>query len=460
MDDSESYMAIHTTLAAESSSVVTGHYHTTTHADATDTVHEMHLALLYLLSNPEEFQKALATHPARGATTLAEWNAEYDTESLMTEGESTANFTNDFLLPTSSPNTGTAAGAASSSSSSSTPLPFVVFADDAEVVLPQAHTASQLFGVERLEGIELEAAAGIPAISQLFLRWLGTFTPLYCSLFLEILARQSDSIVCVIAHTLIHLNCSETVSSAALMPGGDHLNIIDPPGLTVMRIAGGRYRVTAAHRVVWVWMNEFTPLTDYRYYNSGSGGNSMLSPADNNSATTTTSKGNSNDESVNQLHVGDLVTMTIVDVFETDNQGKLLSYCPTFDNRAVIKTHQTTETLRRGGSQLMNVIGQAKKSKTTASFLRTARSVARTVRKRVDDAVHGYNTSNNKKSPRSDVDDDDDDDDEHDDDTPTKLQPDLSLKATHSNVSSHIKQHSVPGSSTYMADEDLERHEV
>lgn len=37
----------------------------------------------------------------------------------------------------------------------------------------------------------------------------------------------------------------------ALMPGGDHTNLIEPPGLTVMRIAGGRYRVTAAHRVVW-----------------------------------------------------------------------------------------------------------------------------------------------------------------------------------------------------------------
>mmetsp|Transcript_26774 Transcript_26774/g.29987 ORF Transcript_26774/g.29987 Transcript_26774/m.29987 type:complete len:100 (+) Transcript_26774:609-908(+) len=45
------------------------------------------------------------------------------------------------------------------------------------------------------------------------------------------------------------------------MPGGDHLNIIDPPGLTVMRIAGGRYRVTAAHRVVWTWMNEFASIS-------------------------------------------------------------------------------------------------------------------------------------------------------------------------------------------------------
>jgi len=115
------------------------------HQDATAIVHEMHLALLYLLSNPEEFKKALNAHPPSGATTLDEWNAEIedeDEESVMTSGVSTA-------------------------------LPFIVFADDAEVVLPQAHTASQLFGIEKLEGIELEAAAGIPSLSQLFLRWLG-----------------------------------------------------------------------------------------------------------------------------------------------------------------------------------------------------------------------------------------------------------------------------------------------
>lgn len=151
--DSESYLAIHT-MAGSSS--MTGHYHSTSHADATDTIHEMHLALLYLLSNPEEFQKALSTNPARGATTLEQWNAEYDNESL-TEAESVAH--RDYTAAQSTPVT--------------TPLPFVVFADDAEVVLPQAHTASQLFGIERLEGIELEAAAGIQAISQLFLRWLG-----------------------------------------------------------------------------------------------------------------------------------------------------------------------------------------------------------------------------------------------------------------------------------------------
>jgi hypothetical protein len=117
--------------------------------DASEIVHEMYLALLFLLSNPEEFKKALQAHPPRGATTLDEWNAELDEdeedeESVMTSGTAT------------------------------TPLPFIVFADDAEVVLPQAHTASQLFGIEKIEGIELEAAAGIPALSQLFLRWLGT----------------------------------------------------------------------------------------------------------------------------------------------------------------------------------------------------------------------------------------------------------------------------------------------
>jgi hypothetical protein len=105
----------------------------------------LHLALLYLLSNSDEFKKALHAHPPQGATTLSEWNAEYedDDESVNTSATAT------------------------------TPLPYVVFADDAEVVLPQAHTASQLFGIEKVEGIELVAAAGIPALSQLFVRWLG-----------------------------------------------------------------------------------------------------------------------------------------------------------------------------------------------------------------------------------------------------------------------------------------------
>jgi len=137
-----------------------------------------------------------------------------------------------------------------------------------------------------------------------------------------------------------------------------------------MRIAGGRYRVTAVHRVVWTWMNEFAALTDPHR----------------------TSQQHSNDESVNTLQVGDLVSMTIVDVFETDNQGKLLSYCPTFDNRAVIKTNPTSETIRKSSHKLMNMFGQAQKSQTAAMIVKNARFMAESVRQRMDEAVHTYNS--------------------------------------------------------------------
>jgi len=156
--DSDSYTALG---GAASLTGLVPSYHPN-FRDATDTVREMHLALLYLLSNPEEFHRALQVHPAQGATTLAQWNAEYENESLTDAGGS-------IVTTADAESTVTTSGAPP-------PLPFVVFADDAEVVLPQAHTASQLFGLERIEGIELEAAAGIPSLSQLFLRWLGKLT--------------------------------------------------------------------------------------------------------------------------------------------------------------------------------------------------------------------------------------------------------------------------------------------
>ena len=59
---------------------------------------------------------------------------------------------------------------------------------------------------------------------------------------------------------------------------------------------------------------------------------------------------------------GDLVTMTIIDVFETDTHGKLLSYCPTFDNRAVHKTPEMAERLRKGASHLMERMEVAARS--------------------------------------------------------------------------------------------------
>ena len=59
---------------------------------------------------------------------------------------------------------------------------------------------------------------------------------------------------------------------------------------------------------------------------------------------------------------GDLVTMTIINVFKTDTYGKLLLYCPTFDNRAVHKTPEMAERLRKGASHLMERMEVAARS--------------------------------------------------------------------------------------------------
>ena len=178
------------------------------------------------------------------------------------------------------------------------------------------------------------------------------------------------------------------------MPGGDHLNIIDPPGLTVMRIAGGRYRVTAAHRVVWTWMNAFAPLcADLSQATSPSSYHSASSVVEEGSLDHNHQHQRQGDKAgVNGLQIGDLVTMTIIDVFETDSNGKLLSYCPTFDNRDIRKTHQTAETLRKSSKKVMSMLGKAKKSKTAALIVKQAQSVARSVKVKVGEAVHSYNS--------------------------------------------------------------------
>ena len=118
--------------------------------DCTETVHHMHSLLLYLLSNPTEFQEAIDFHTNKSTTsTLSAFHAEYDR--------------------------GTDVGSVFNGDEENIPVPFMVFASDAEVVLPQAHTASQLFGYERDSGIELEATSGMVGLCQLFLRWLGEF---------------------------------------------------------------------------------------------------------------------------------------------------------------------------------------------------------------------------------------------------------------------------------------------
>jgi hypothetical protein len=84
------------------------------------------------------------------------------------------------------------------------------------------------------------------------------------------------------------------------------------------------------HTLIFRWMNKFSPTsTSLRDPNTGK----SMNEAD--------------------FDFGDLVTMTIIDVFETDVNGKLLSYCPTFDNRAVHKTPEMAERIRKGASHLM-----------------------------------------------------------------------------------------------------------
>lgn len=89
--------------------------------------------------------------------------------------------------------------------------------------------------------------------------------------------------------------------------------------------------------------------------------------------------------------------MTIVDVFETDNQGKLLSYCPTFDNRAIHKTTQTAETIRKSTSRLLTVLHQAQKSKLAGLVMKQATYV----RQRLEQAVHNYQSPSRNSDERN-----------------------------------------------------------
>jgi len=315
--------------------------------DATPTVHEMHRQLLYLLSHPELFSEAMewqskvdrGLDPSRiddgddeddGANNgIQSFDNEFEEQSLATTTaaaeEHKEEVNDDDTTNTKSDKKNTNDNKSSANSTNNKyqhqqrllpPLPLQIFAPDAEVVLPQALTATQLFGLERLTGMELEAAAGTYGLCALFLRWL------------------------------------------ALLPEGDHRNVVDPPGLTVMRISGGRYRVTGAHRVVWRWMNKFSPVKNNFDLASGSGGaaGSTESRQANNEKGDDNNQNNTDDHNNDDtpdtdFDFGDLVTMTIVDVFETDSRGRLLSYCPTFDNRAVHKTQESIERLRKGASQ-------------------------------------------------------------------------------------------------------------
>jgi hypothetical protein len=187
--------------------------------DATQRVKDVHYALLYLMSNPEEFKEVVERRPY-GSSSIAEWQEEAshdddddDENDNRTHSSASQSDIADDKTETSG-NQSLRSGAKSrftkrennkgatkktairsdatmnyiartishdmegrsvtGADSYNTPLPYLIFASDAEVVLPQAHTASQLFGIEQVDGMELEAAAGIVPLCQLFSRWLGS----------------------------------------------------------------------------------------------------------------------------------------------------------------------------------------------------------------------------------------------------------------------------------------------
>lgn len=119
----------------------------------------------------------------------------------------------------------------------------------------------------------------------------------------------------------------------------------------------------------------------------------------------------SEDSTSPKLQVGDLVTMTIVDVFETDNNGKLLSYCPTFDNRAVLKTTAASETLRKSSNKIYSQLSGAIQSQTATRLqngvvhlskmgVTAAKSVATTVQSQLSQQFVQQN-STTAKAPTS-----------------------------------------------------------
>lgn len=106
------------------------------------------------------------------------------------------------------------------------------------------------------------------------------------------------------------------------------------------------FRHSPLHR----WMNKFSPASTFQTPADAIPTNTSTANVNNSNSSTA-----ENESTDTDFDFGDLVTMTIIDVFETDNDGKLLSYCPTFDNRAVHKTQESIERLRKGASQLREI---------------------------------------------------------------------------------------------------------
>ena len=99
-------------------------------------------------------------------------------------------------------------------------------------------------------------------------------------------------------------------------------------------------------------------------------------------------------QSESTIKFGDLVSMTIVDVFETDLDGKLLSYCPTFDNRCLTKTYPTIERLHKETNRLFNTVHVVRQSgpgrtveRAATSIYKYAEKAAQSVAETVKDTI-------------------------------------------------------------------------
>ena len=179
------------------------------------------------------------------------------------------------------------------------------------------------------------------------------------------------------------------------MPEEDHANVIEPPGLTVMRISGGRYRVTGAHWVVWRWMNKFSPASLFAVPSAKPDGRTEGGDK------SEVQENDDDNEPDTDFDFGDLVTMTIIDVFETDTNGRLLSHCPTFDNRAVHKTQEVAERLRKGASNFkerMEVVARSpvgkSVNKAAGNFGKMSISIAwvvgNIVKSKIEEEIHKH----------------------------------------------------------------------
>ena len=183
--------------------------------------------------------------------------------------------------------------------------------------------------------------------------------------------------------------------------------------------------------------------------------------------------------------MGDLVGMTIVDVFECDHSGKLLSYCPTFDNRNIYKIDRTTYQIKKHTTKAMKRVVQKviQTSHIASAITQYTTNIATRVHQQVTHAVQQhypppsssplkFNVAVDHQNDRpvihnpavTSVDNEDDKGAEaeegQDDDvvtmaTTTESQPTSSL-SPHRTVSKITSE----STSMYHGDDDNERHEV